>query len=146
MQLGDTIETAMWLDGRETKDQREAFEREVRDAITNECRENGFIPGPIVFHVKHPYDDRVPPVPEHIDGPEVRLLVAEATAESFCIETVQSSFISDIEPRDLLRLREITKRSLAKTGQYINDYEADDIIEALGPIAAEDALRRAVMN
>lgn len=146
MELGDLIETAIWLDGRETKEQRLAFEQAVIQEINDECARSGVLHGEVRFTVKHPHDDRVPPVPAHIKTTSPRLLVAEAEIIGRAIEEVRSSFIADIEPKDLLRLRQITMRALAKEGQYINDYEADDIIEALGPVAAEDALRRAIIH
>jgi len=144
MQLGDTVENAIWLDGRETKEQRKAYEKAVEVAIEQECSQNGFMCGKVIFHVKHPYDERVPPVPEHITGTQPRLLVAESDVIGLAIEEVQSSFISDIEPRDLLKLREITRRAAVARGHFLNDHEVDDIIETLGPEAAMDALRRSM--
>jgi len=146
MKPGDTIENAIWLDGTEKEWQRKAYEKEVARCITETCANEGFMHGEVIFHVKHPNDARVPPVPEHIKTLCPRLLVAETDIVGMAIEEVSSSFIADIEPRDLLRLRQITRNSMAKLGEYINDAEADAIIEAIGPVAAEDTLRRAVLN
>ena len=53
MQLGEVAEIAMWADGRET---------------TDELR---------------PGEGRSPKVPKHISGPNVRLIVGEATVMGF---------------------------------------------------------------
>jgi hypothetical protein len=143
MQLGDTIETAIWLDGRETKAQRSAYEREVTEAIDMECSTNGFLHGEIKFHVKHPYDDRVPEVPEHIEGTQPRLLVAEADIVAKKFETT-STFVSTLETKDLLKLRKITKAGYLKNGHVLNDHQSDQVIEMLGPDTIHDIITRGV--
>lgn len=139
MRVGDVVETAIWLDGRESKEQRSAFEREVTDVIDLTCQNNGFIHGEVRFTLKHPYDDRVPEVPEHIKGTQARLLVAEADIIAKAIES-RSTFISNLEKKDLQALRKITKQVYLKKGHLLNDGQADQVIEILGPETAYDML------
>lgn len=78
MKPGDTIESSIWLAGTETAEDRARYERDVRESIDELCDQKGFIHGPVTFTELNPGDHRVPKVPDHIHGPAVRLLVAEA--------------------------------------------------------------------
>lgn len=78
MKLGDTIENAIWLDGRETKEVYDRYLRDVKATIDTAAEKEGFLVGPMRVLEKRPGEDRVPPVPDHIQGPDVRLLVLEA--------------------------------------------------------------------
>lgn len=49
------------------------------------------------------------------------------------------SFVLELDPKDLLRLRQITRRV---AGQYLADYECDMLIEELGPEVVIDELRK----
>ena len=68
MQLGDFIESAIWITGDESKSTRDRYEQEAREAIADLCAEEGFEYGPVTFMEKRPEDDRVPPVPDHVQG------------------------------------------------------------------------------
>lgn len=147
MNIGDAIETAIWLDGRETRGQRTRYDGDVRKAIADLCSEQGVVHGPVVFSVLKPGDERVPPVPDHISGPDVRLLHAEAKVVGIAMEVNPSRFVSDLDPKDVARLREITRRGHRKANPHdapLTDDECDAMIEALGPDAAADAVRSAV--
>ena len=146
MQLGDTIESAIWLDGRETKEQRQAYEKAVADAMTAECNHNGFSHGHVRFTELHPYDDRVPEVPDHIEGTQPRLLVAEADIVDNHIQAAPTSFASTLETKDLLTLRKITKRAYSKKGHTLNSHQADQIIDQLGPETIHDIITRGAMH
>ena len=43
MNIGDVIETAMWIDGRETPEQRRKFEDDVSAALAAAQSESGLI-------------------------------------------------------------------------------------------------------
>lgn len=146
MRIGDTIESAAWLTGAESKDVLLAYKDRVREAVNTLCREKGFLPGPVAFTEKKPGEDRVPEVPEHLQGPNVRLLIGEADVLCKAPETGTRGFVGELELKDLLRLRAITRRAYAKEvpGGTMTDQECDDWIEELGPEAALGALRRAV--
>lgn len=150
VKVGDVVETAMWLCGRETPEQRQAFEDDVRAAMLRAQDEHGVVLGAVVYVEKRPGDDRVPPVPDHIAGPDVRLLVAEAKA--ICamphFDLAESRFVDELEPDDLARLRKITRDGYARmmaqhgfTMPPLTDRQCDTIISDLGPEAALDALR-----
>lgn len=147
MRLGDTMEAAIWLAGTETPEQRTRYEADVRKAISRASRDSGLIHGPVVFTELKPGDARVPEVPAHITGPDVRLLVAEADAVDHLVVIERSGFVSDLDPIDLERLRLITRRQHERSepgAARLTDEQADSIIEALGPDAAADAVRDAV--
>lgn len=142
--IGKVFEAAVWLNGTETPellDQHRAYCRTCFNRIQDA---EGVIFKPITFVEKRPGDDRVPPVPGNIQGPDVRLLVAEAEVLCRRPEIVLNSFLGDLDLLDLQRLRTITKRAAKKHGKTLTDQEADRVIESLGPQAAYEAVRAAV--
>lgn len=140
--LGDTFEASIWIDGRETVAQRARFEDELTAYLAHVAEREHVIIGPLMMHEKKPGDDRVPTVPDHIQGPDVRLLVGEAKVTGI---VPTSYFTEDLEPDDLRRLRKITRRAYERhmPGQpRLSDRQCDTIINDLGPESAYDALRR----
>lgn len=147
MKLGDTLENAVWLTGAEPPKMREDFERRVRESFVDEAHKRGFVLSPLLFHVKRPGEDRVPDVPDHITGPDVRLLVAECRIVARLPELKPNSFLGDLDPVDLDRLRAITRNAHRQDNPKapgLTDAECDRVIEEIGPEAALDAVRRAV--
>lgn len=147
MKVGDKIETGIWLDGRETPQDRAEYERDVRQAIADLCADHGMVHGPVRLMELKPGDERTPAVPDHIQGPDVRLLAVEADIVGEL--SLRRGFIGDLEPKDLDRLRSITR------AKWLAEYpwreptldELDAIIEEFGPEAALDDLRAsAVMH
>lgn len=141
MKIGDSIESAIWITGDESQSIRKQYEQDVQQAIDDLCAEEGFEHGPVSFTEKRPGDDRVPPVPDHIQGSRVRLLVAESIITGTAIPTSHGSFVANLENKDLLRLRLITRRT---SKIPLTDEECDKIIEEIGPEAAVETLRKNV--
>ena len=73
---GDVVEWAMWLDGTETDavltDYTEDAQKYIREEATN------WFTTPAHCYILQPGEDRTPEVPDHISGPDVRLMVIEA--------------------------------------------------------------------
>jgi hypothetical protein len=140
MKPGDTVECAIWMDGRETPEQRQQFEKDVQIAMVEGQAQHGAILGPVIWAEKQPGDDRVPPVPEHIAGPNVRLLVAEARVIGLVANINNPvGFVHDLEPDDHALLRRITRRQyeVQYPGQLrLTDRQCDTLINDLGPDAA----------
>ena len=141
MSPGDTLETAIWVDGNETPAQWQQFKADVLEQMTAEVAASGYAISPLRWRTKKPGDERVPARPPHVDGPDVRLLVGEATV----MPALSSNFLADLEPKDLTLLRGITRRAYAR--QYpaqppLSDRQADTLINDLGPDAAVAALER----
>lgn len=128
---GDVIESAIWLTGDESKQIRTRYELDVTHAIQSLCREQGFTAGPIRFTEKRPEEDRVPEVPDHISGPRVRLLVAEAIV----LLKDSNSFTANLDHADLIKLRHIIRKY-----RNLNDEECDALIDQLGPQAVLETL------
>lgn len=146
MQSGDVIEAAIWITGDEPAEIRTRYEADVSDAIERETAAAGYTHGPVQFVEKRPGDERVPQVPDHVQGSRVRLLVAEALIVARRVESPTGSFVAQLERRDLDRLRALTRRQAAREGVTLTDAECDALIEQIGPEAAIDTLRRAVGN
>lgn len=146
MDIGDVIETAMWIDGRETLEQRAHFERDVSAALAAAQAESGLMLGSVTYTEKRPGEDRVPKVPDHIQGPDVRLLVAEAMVVGHMpvFGAQPSWFTDDLGPDDLAVLRRLTRDAYAlqfPLRPLLTDRQCETIINDLGPDAALDTLR-----
>lgn len=135
---GEVIESAIWITGDESQELRKRYEADVTQAIGDLCREHGVMHGPIQWLEKRPGSDRVPEVPDHVQGSRVRLLVAEAMITEVVPRSSQGSFIANLEKKDLVRLRYLTRRASKQT---LSDKQCDAIIESYGPEAAIDTLR-----
>lgn len=146
MRPGDTIESAIWLTGEETQDLRDRYEDDVRNAVSYICHEKGYTHGPVRFVEKRPGAERVPAVPDHVQGIDVRLLIGEADVTGNVPQLERRSFIGDLDAKDLERLRTVTRREYerAHPGQSLSNEECDDIIDELGLEAAVEAVRKAV--
>ena len=144
MKVGDYIESAIWVTGDESPSTRTRYEQDVRQAVSDLCSEEGFEYGPITFTEKRPGDDRVPPVPDHVQGSRVRLLVGEALILCKSVTTSEGSFVANLDKKDLIRLRAITRNGLAKQrpDYVMSDSECDQYIEQYGPEAAVETLRK----
>ena len=138
MKVDDFIESAIWITGDESPLTRKRYEQDVNQAISDMCAEQGFEHGAVTFIEKRPGDDRVPSVPDHVQGSRVRLLVAEAKIIGRRVFT-KGSFVSNLDKKDLERLRTITRREAKKV---LTDEECDRFIEEYGPSAAVDTLRK----
>ena len=101
MRIGNVIESAVWITGDEPLTLRKRYECDVGNAITCLCEENGFEHGPVKYIEKRPGDDRVPDVPEHIQGSRVRLLVAEAEIVGKKPLASAGSFVANLEKKTL---------------------------------------------
>lgn len=140
MKPGETFESAIWLDGCETPEMVRQFKADVVDTIDRTCVENHLLRAPVRFIEKKPGDNRVPPVPDHIQGLDVRLLVGEADITGYAPRPTKRAFVSELEQKDLDQLRAATRHAFEvnNSGQSITDMQCDDVIEELGP---ETALR-----
>lgn len=131
MKIGDLAECAIWLDGTETDAMLRQWKADCPYLISQ-----GHDPvlklGPIMFELKRPGEDRVPQVPDHLNGPDVRLLVGTAEVLGFQVAH-KASFLSELAEADLVRLRAATRRA---QGRNLPDAVCDQIIERMGPVTA----------
>lgn len=147
MRPGDTVHASIWLQGTEPPGMQVAYQAQVTEAIDELCADKGFARGPVRFEELAPHSDpRVPEVPDHVQGPDVRMLLAEADITGPVLIETNRNFVGDLDKVDLERLRNITRRAFAvsNAGQVLTDMQCDDIIENLGPDSAYDAIRGAV--
>lgn len=130
MKPGDLAEYAIWVDGTESEAMLRQWKADCGYMMA-QAHDPVLKLGPLSFEIKRPGEDRVPPVPDRISGPNVRLLVA--TAEVLGFERVaKRSFLAELDRKDLARLRTATRR----TSGDLTDVQCDAIIERLGPVAA----------
>lgn len=145
MKPGDIVESAIWLSGEETDQMIQAWKDRVREKTNEKAKLDNMEVGPFNWVIKRPGDDRVPPVPDHINGINVQLLVGEASVigKRQTIIHKQSGFVYDLTKDDLNRLRQITRRAHAhkQPGNRLNDKQCDAVIEHLGPDVVLKMLR-----
>lgn len=140
MKIGEQAECAIWIDGTETEASLRQWKVDCAYMMARQ-QEPKLVLGPVTFEIKRPGEDRVPQVPDHIAGPQVRLLVA--TAEVMGFETTKrESFLDQLDRSDLNRLRAITRKGI---GKRLTDAQCDQLIERLGPTAALQAVRNGEM-
>ncbi len=131
MKIGELTECAIWIDGTESEAALRQWKIDCSFMMAN-AQEPRLKLGPVTFEIKRPGEDRVPQVPDHIAGPNVRLLIA--TAEVVGFEPLhRESFLNELSEADLMRLRKATRKAHGKT---LPDGVCDQIIERLGPVAA----------
>lgn len=146
--VGEFLETAMWLSGTETEEQLQHFCTVVaRTWVDTAAERHHLLVGPLQFTLKRPGENRVPPVPKGVSGPDVRMLVIEAEVLRWLEPGRQGAgFLAELEPDDLQTLRRATRRAhrRAHPGMPpLPDEHCDAFIEALGPEAAVAQLRAA---
>lgn len=145
MKAGDHLELAIWLTGTEPEHQIEHWKTVVCVGLfTDAAKLYGLAIAPPEFTIKPVGADRVPPVPSHVSGPDVRLLYAEAKlVPGRPVILRETGFAADLDKDDLAKLRKITRRAHARRhpGDRLNDRQCDQVIEALGPDVAVKTLR-----
>lgn len=143
MKLGDVVHSSIWVTGDESPWIRQQYEQDVIGAIDMLCIEKGFEHGPVKFIEKLPGSDGAPPVPDHIQGSRVRLLIGEADVVAVRVLSSKGSFVANLDKKDLQRLRTITRRAWAKKHpeDVLTDKQCDDYIEQLGPETAVEMIR-----
>ncbi len=142
LKVGDIIENAIWMTGDEVEGLKEKYKNDVLDTIESLCNQEGYEHGPVTMHELKPGDYRCPEVPDHVQGSRVRLLVVESTLVKKLVVEGEGSFVGNLEPADLEKLRKITRDRAAKNlKKILSNEECDWIIEELGPDAALANLR-----
>ena len=140
MRPGDTLETAVWVGGKETPAQFEQFKGDVMEQMTAAASASGYSLSPLRWFTKRPGDERVPEKPDHVSGPDVRLLVGEAT-----VMPPLSFFAAELGPNDLADLRALTRRRYVQAYPAeapLTDAQCGPLINDLGPDAAVAALEK----
>jgi len=142
MEIGEVIINSIWMTGDEPEGMKERYKKDILKSFDDLCKEQGFVHGPITMYEKRPGDGIVP-VPDHIQGSRVRLLILEAElVEKLVVQSEPTSFVSTLERSDLVKLRKITRDRAAKDlKRIISNKECDEVIEELGPDAALATLR-----
>ncbi len=139
MRPGETIQAALWLDGTETPKQILRFRRETAGAML----ELGVTLTPLRWTERPPGGEGMPPVPDHLQGPDVRLLVGEADVVGVVEVKDISRFLADLAPRDLARLRRVTREAYCTQfpgRRDLTNPQCDTLINDLGPDAAVASL------
>jgi hypothetical protein len=113
----------------------------ANSAAKHECKL-----GPVRFYELRPGEGQAGHPPKDFMGDNVRLLVAEADVVAMLPRAPRQSFITDLDPRDLERLRASTRRGAMRAGLILTNEQCDDIIERNGPEIAQRLLRELVDN
>ena len=146
MKIGTVLEAAVWVTGEESPEMLDRFSKDLLRAVDRKCEMEGVLHGPLRMIFKHPSEDRVPAVPDHVQGICVRFLIGEADVVGYKPITSEGSFIANLDKKDLVRLRVITRQAAKKHlgDGHLTDQQCDEVIEELGPGAALDTLKDGV--
>src|SRR6266567_3136146 len=109
--VGDVLELAIWLAGTETPEMVCQWKHDSAYLIARSSGPLVAKLAPVEFEIKRPGEDRVPPVPHGISGPDVRLLIASSSIVGFEAVPEGAGFIAELDPRDLKRMRRITRKA-----------------------------------
>lgn len=144
LRLHGTLEIAIWVsdddDPAKIKGWRNGY---VPAALRESAEAHGFTIGPVRYSELKPGEGRAGTPPKGIQGTNVRLLVAEADAVGFkAMPPPVFSFLADLTFKDLQLLRKVTRRAVLP--KLLTDPECDEMIERLGPVAAERVLKDVV--
>jgi hypothetical protein len=150
-QPGQVIELAIWLSGEETEEHLRRFREEDMPAEFKSIADHWMLTfGPLMFTTKKPGDHRVPPVPKHIHGIDVKLIVVEAEVVGWREAPKRdSAFLADLRPDDLQKLRRATKAAHRRAHPGMPDLpdeNCDAIINDLGPEAAYNLIAKLMSN
>lgn len=145
MNKGDQCEVAIWMTGTEKPAEIEHWKTVVLEKIRKDTEANEEMEiGPFVVVEKRPGEERVPQVPDHVSGPDVRLLFATATVGDRKprpkIAPKFIGFAEDLIPKDRALLRRLTREAAHKAnpGNDLTAADVDRIIDEMGPdIAAK---------
>ena len=142
MHIGETVENSWWLTGYETREQVEAIAIALKHSLTEETLKSGLYHGPVHGYNLEPGDPRTPDVPEHIMGPCVILLVAEAEV----IGAIPPGMSSDLDMPSLEAMRDVTRKAYAERnpGALLTDMECDDVIDRIGENTVAGMVKEAV--
>jgi hypothetical protein len=117
MNVGDTIEAALWYNPAQPADKDKA-----RDGIAEQMASVAVL-APIEWEDLPAGDERLPPAP--FEG--ARCMVGRARV---CALRREGRFVDDLEKKDLEMLRDATRRQLPH--RTLSDAECDDIIDEVG--------------
>ncbi len=151
LKIGEELEGAWWFDGRESEAGISIWRGDMVTAFAEISKTEHVLLSPIEFTEFQPGDHRTPQVPDHIQGPNVRMLVASCRVLAFAPRFTGAGplFTEQLDKVDLARLRLITRRvhQKARRGSIpMSDFECDKIINAIGPETAFKTLRESVDN
>jgi len=145
------LEIAIWYDANEHSDIINLCSKSIIDVLDTVCTKNNTHHGKVNFAILKPGDDRVPQVPrwlEIIDGVCPELLVA-TTKVIDNVQEVPMGITGDLDKKDVVRLRVITRREFQMQYPYaisLTDYECDQIIDKLGLEVVMDQLSSSVVH
>ncbi len=151
IEIGSELEFALWYDANEHLDPINSCSASIKDTLDIICAKNKIIHGNINYEILKVGDDRVPLVPrwlEVIDGALPKLLVA-TTKITGNDRQESMGIIGDLDKKDVVRLRVITKRQYHKVypkDNPLTDHECDQIIDKLGLEVVMDQLGSNAIN
>ena len=143
MKPGETLERAMWMDGTETVRQIALHKTVMLESMLQQAQSEGLALTPLRWVTKPVGDGRVPEVPDHIQGPDVCMLVGEADL-LMGTALVANNFLAELDPSDLARIRVITRDAYATRyprRQLLTNPQCDTLINDIGPVAALATLK-----
>lgn len=144
LKIGDILPAALWYNPWQPQDYDRAKEG-ITETLGLVAENDGVTISPVTFEVLEWNDDRLPEPPKWAHN-GVKCLLGEAVITGYVSDIKVTSFLADLDKKDLERLRDIQRRVHRKyyPGEVLTDAQCDSLIEQIGPEAAFDAVKRAV--
>ena len=142
MNPGDIAQYAIWTCDEDNRAKIAWFKAEEAPRLLKESAdEHGVILGPVSHYELEPGEGQAGHPDENAQGTNWKLLVFEAAVVAEKPEARTSSFLLDLDPKDLAVLRKATRKAGQNGGRRLTDAECDGVIEHFGPKVAERVLK-----
>lgn len=145
MKPGDCAELGAWCRGEH---EHEEIKAQLTARLVVSAHMQGVRLDEPIFTRHEVGDPRLPTMPRDFQGLDVHFLSAEAKVIGFEQEVRASTFIGELSHKELMILREATRRAhMRQAGpqaEALTDQECDSIIEEVGPVVGERLIREAV--
>lgn len=144
------LEFSLWYDENGSSDPIPAAREMIDEVMKEFCTRKKLIHKSSEYAILKPGDDRVPEVPKWLaDIPDVkpRLLLATVTVSPQVVK--YNTIVTDLDKKDLARLRYITREAYRKSNPGLpdlTDQECDDYINELGMEVVLDQLRSSITH
>jgi hypothetical protein len=140
----EQFELADWISGENP--QVIQFAKDFMGVAFKRSEEHhGIVLGEVTWSILRPGDDRAPEPPKAIENPVMVYGVADVLYRKPRAVKVETGITNDLEPKDLIALRQATRRAhrAACPGEPpLTDAKCDEIINRIGPETIERDIRK----
>ncbi len=142
--IGDILEFAFWVTGEETEEEIHAMAEQADKRMSDVMRDDNIMLAKCGVVELKMGDERLPELPNHIHGPDVRCLIFEARVLLDLPAPSKSRFADELEKDDFRRLSVINQTAYSRlfpNAPPLTHGQQKTIINGIGEEAVLDVLR-----